>query len=78
MDNDEANDLGVKIPAYTVVDLKLSHQIAAARFGIAINNVLGEKYYNYAVRSQFTPDRYNVYPLPERVFMAFLEYRFGR
>lgn len=78
MDNDEANDLGVKIPAYTVVDLKLSHQIAAARFGIAINNVLGEKYYNYAVRSQFTPDRYNVYPLPERVFMAFMEYRFGR
>lgn len=78
MDNDEANDLGVKIPSYTVVDFKLTHQIAAARFGIAVNNALGEKYYNYAVRSQFTPDRYNVYPLPERVFTAFFEYRFGR
>ena len=78
MDNDEANDLGVKIPSYTVVDFKLTHQIAAARFGVAVNNALGEKYYNYAVRSQFTPDRYNVYPLPERVFTVFFEYRFGR
>ncbi|MEO8003317.1 MAG: TonB-dependent receptor [Betaproteobacteria bacterium] len=78
MDNDEANDLGVKIPAYTVVDLKLAQQIGAARFGVAINNALGEKYYNYAVRSQFTPDRYNVYPLPERTFMAFVEYKFGK
>ena len=78
MENDEANDLGVKIPAYTVVDLKLTHRLADARLGIAVNNVLGEKYFNYAVRSQFTPDRYNVYPLPERVFMAFVEYSFGR
>jgi iron complex outermembrane receptor protein len=78
MENDEANDLGVKIPAYSVVDLKLTHTVAAARFGIAVNNVLGDKYFNYAVRSQFVADRYNAYPLPERVFLAFFEYSFGR
>ncbi|HVY08309.1 MAG TPA: TonB-dependent receptor [Burkholderiales bacterium] len=78
MDNDEANDLGVKIPSYTVVDLKLTQQVGAARFGVAMNNALNEKYYNYAVRSQFVPDRYNAYPLPERTFMAFVEYRFGK
>ncbi|HEX4985886.1 MAG TPA: TonB-dependent receptor [Burkholderiales bacterium] len=78
MDNDEANDFGTKIPAYTVVDLKLTQQFGALRLGVAVNNALDEKYYNYAVRSQFVPDRYNAYPLPERTFMAFLEYRFGK
>ena len=78
MDNDEANNLGVKIPGYTVVDFKLTQQVGAARFGVAVNNALNEKYFNYAVRSQFTPDRYNAYPLPERTFMAFVEYKFGK
>ena len=33
-----------------------------------MNNLLDEKYYDYAVRSAFTPDRYSVYPLPGRSF----------
>jgi iron complex outermembrane recepter protein len=78
MDNDEANNLGTEIPAYTVVDFKLTQQVGAARFGVVVNNALNEKYFNYAVRSQFTPDRYNAYPLPERTFMAFVEYKFGK
>lgn len=76
LDNDEANTLGVKIPAYTVADLKLIHRSGAWTLSGAINNLLNEKYYNYAVRSQFTPDRYNAYPLPERNVMMALEYAF--
>lgn len=66
MDNDEPNNLGNKIPAYTVVDLKATRDFGKVRIGIAVNNLFDEKYYNYAVRSAFTPDRYAVYPLPGR------------
>jgi len=82
MDNDEGNTLGVKIPAYTVIDLKLVHQRGPWRASAAVNNLANEKYYNYAVRSQFRPapdrppDRYNAYPLPERNFTITLEYAF--
>jgi iron complex outermembrane receptor protein len=66
MDNDEPNTLGNKIPAYTVVDLKATRDFGRVRIGFAVNNLFDEKYYNYAVRSAFTPDRYAVYPLPGR------------
>ena len=66
MDNDEPNTLGNKIPAYTVVDLKATRDFGKVRIGFAVNNLFDEKYYNYAVRSAFTPDRYAVYPLPGR------------
>ena len=66
MDNDEPNTLGTKIPAYTLVDLKATREIGKVRVGFAINNLFDEKYFNYAVRSAFTPDRYAVYPLPGR------------
>jgi iron complex outermembrane receptor protein len=76
MDNDEGNTLGVKIPAYTVLDLKLIHQRGPWRLAAAVNNATNERYYNYAVRSQFVPDRYNAYPLPERNFTLTAEYTF--
>jgi iron complex outermembrane receptor protein len=66
MDNDEPNTLGRRIPAYYVVDLKLAQRYGWGRVAATINNVFDEKYYNYAVRSAFTPDRYSVYPLPGR------------
>ncbi|HTE14213.1 MAG TPA: TonB-dependent receptor, partial [Burkholderiales bacterium] len=77
MDNDEGNTLGVKIPAYTVVDLKLVYRSGPWTVGAAVNNLFGEKYFNYAVRSQFVADRYNVYPLPERnmTISALYEFR---
>lgn len=74
MDNDEGNTFGTKIPAYTVADLRLIHQRGPWRMSAAVNNLLNEKYYNYAVRSQFVPDRYNAYPLPERNVMLTLGY----
>ena len=76
MDNDEGNTFGVKIPAYTVADLKLAWQERGWRVSAAVNNLFNEKYYNYAVRSQFVADRYNAYPLPERNFTMTAEYTF--
>jgi iron complex outermembrane receptor protein len=75
MDNDEPNTLGTRIPAYYIVDLKLAQSFGWGRVAATINNLLGEKYYNYAVRSAFTPDRYSVYPLPERSFSLAVELR---
>jgi len=74
MDNDEGNDLGVKIPAYTTTDIKLIHRSGRWRMSAAVNNLLNESYYNYAVRSQFVPDRFNAYPLPTRNIQLTLEY----
>jgi iron complex outermembrane receptor protein len=76
MDNDEGNTLGVKIPAYTVADLKLSHRKGDWTVSAAINNLFDRQYYNYAVRSQFVADRYNAYPLPERNAGVTVEYVF--
>lgn len=75
MDNDEPNTLGVKIPSATLVDLKLSHDLGKARLGLALNNLLDRKYYNYAVRSAFVADRYSVYPLTGRTIGATLEFK---
>jgi len=77
MDNDEANDFYTQIPAYSVVDVKLTKQQADWSVGLVVNNMLDEEYYTYAVRSQFVADRYSAYPLPERTVTVFAEYRFG-
>jgi iron complex outermembrane receptor protein len=76
MDNDESNSLGVKIPSYKVVDLKLTHRYRSWLLAATVNNIFDEKYYNYAVRSQFVLDRYNAYPLPQRNGMVSVEYQF--
>ena len=76
MDNDEPNTLGSKIPAYTLLDAKLEHRFRGWKFALALNNLLDEKYYTYAVRSQFVPDRYAAYPLPGRHAWASAEYGF--
>lgn len=76
MDNDEGNDLGAKIPAYTVSNLRIEHRVDRWNLALAINNLFDEKYYSYAVKSQFTAGRYNAYPLPERNVLVSAEYRF--
>jgi len=74
MENDEGNTLGAAIPAHTVVDMKLVHRRGDWTLSAALNNVFDEKYFNYAVRSQFVADRYNAYPLPGRNLWVALEY----
>ena len=75
MDNDEPNSLGAKIPSYALLDLKLTREFGRGRLALAINNALDEAYYTYAVRSNFTPDRYNIYPLPGRTLSFTAELR---
>lgn len=76
MDNDEINTLGKYIPGYGVANLKLSHKLGAWNVSGSVNNLFDKKYYTYAVRSQFTADRYALYPLPERNLWMALEYDF--
>lgn len=73
MDNDEPNSLGVKIPAYTAVDLKAARDLGFGRIAFAVNNLFDQKYYTYAVRSNFVTDRYAIYPLPGRTVALTLE-----
>lgn len=74
MENDEGNSFGREIPGYGVADVKLTHRAGKLRLSVAIDNLFDRKYYTYAVRSQFVPDRFNAYPLPERSFWLTLEY----
>lgn len=77
-DNDESNTFGQKMPAYTVVDLRLSHSIDNWTFSLAVNNLFDKDYFSYAIRSLSTPGVYNAYPQPERNYFASVEYRFGK
>ena len=75
LDNDEVNTLEHRIPAYRVLDLKLAQTVGPARIAFIVNNVFNQKYYTYAVRSQFTADRYAVYPLPGTTYGLTVELR---
>jgi iron complex outermembrane receptor protein len=75
MDNDEPNTLGVKIPGYSTVDLKLGHSFGWGQLALAVNNLFGSDYYTYAVRSAFIADRYAVYPLPGRTVALSAEFK---
>ncbi|MDO8989615.1 MAG: TonB-dependent receptor [Sideroxyarcus sp.] len=75
MENDEPNTLGVKIPAYSLVDLKLTHQVGALQVNASVNNLFDRKYFNYAVCSQFTAGKYSAYTLPGRTLYMGLNYQ---
>lgn len=66
MENDEPNTLGFKIPAYALLDVKLTHEAQGWRFSASVNNLLDRDYFNYAISSQFTAGKYSAYPLPGR------------
>jgi iron complex outermembrane receptor protein len=73
MDNDEPNTLGRRIPAFSVADAKLAQSFSWGRLTAVVNNVFDQKYYTYAVRSQFIADRYAIYPLPGRTLSLAVE-----
>jgi iron complex outermembrane receptor protein len=75
MDNDEPNSLGVKIPGYSTVDLKLAHRFTWGRLALTVNNLFASDHYSYAVRSAFVADRYAVYPLPGRTVGLSAEFK---
>ena len=76
LDNDEPNTLEHRIPSYYVADVKLSQRFSWGRLSATVNNIFDERYYTYAVRSAFTPDRYAVYPLPGRTLALTAELLF--
>lgn len=76
MENDELNRFDQPIPAYTLVDLKLMREIGNWRLAAALNNLLDENYYSYAVHSTTNADRFNAYPLPGRHGWVSVEYAF--
>jgi iron complex outermembrane receptor protein len=75
MENDEPNTLGMKIPAYSLVDLKLAHQVGDLQVNASVNNLFDRKYFNYAVCSQFTAGKYSAYTLPGRTLYLGLNYQ---
>ena len=75
-DNDQANTFGQKMPAYTTVDMKLSHRDGSWLLAAAVNNLLNRQYFTYAVASTFTPGKYNAYPMQERNFSLNATYEF--
>jgi len=75
LDNDEPNTLGVKIPRALIADLKYAYRFTWGRVALSVNNLFNRSYYTYAVRSQFTADRYAVYPLPGRTVGLTVEFK---
>ncbi|MGA7593601.1 MAG: TonB-dependent receptor [Gallionella sp.] len=75
-DNDMANNFGQKMPAYTTVDMKLSHRNGHWLLAAAVNNLFDEKYFSYAVASTFTPGKYNAYPMQGRNVSLNASYEF--
>jgi iron complex outermembrane receptor protein len=67
MDNDQPNTQPL-IPANATVDFKLSGEYDRYFWSASVNNVFNALYYDYAIASAFTPDRFNAYPLPGRTF----------
>ena len=60
-DNDQANTFDQKMPAYTTVDMKLSHREGAWLLAAAVNNLFDRKYFTYGVASSLR--RANITPI---------------
>ncbi len=74
-DNDVTNDFGRKMPAYALVDLKLTHRVEGWRLSATLLNVFDKFYYSYAVRS-LVANTFNAYPSRPRTFLVAAEYTF--
>jgi len=64
-DNDQTNTFQ-KIPAYTMVDLKMGNGNKVWKWQAAVSNLFDKRAFDYGVRSTSSPNIYNAYPLPER------------
>ncbi len=73
-DGDELNAFNRKIPAYTVVDLKLSYDQRDWRFAAGVLNLFNEHYFSYGVFTGFPT--YSALPAPERALFVTARYTF--
>jgi iron complex outermembrane receptor protein len=70
LDNDEANRGTLKIPSYTVVDLRVGGEVQRFFWSFAVQNLFDRKYFDYGLDASFGAFlSYNVYPLPGRTYM---------
>ncbi|HEY9379763.1 MAG TPA: TonB-dependent receptor [Burkholderiales bacterium] len=73
-DNDQAN-LYRQMPSYSVVDLRVSHEIGDWLLAANLNNAFDEQYYSYAVVAG-DYSTFNAYPQGRRSLFVSAEYRF--
>jgi iron complex outermembrane receptor protein len=73
-DGDETNTFGRRMPAYTVVDAKLTHATGGWLLAASVKNLFNEKYFSYGVFTGFPT--YSALPAPERSVFVSAEYRF--
>ena len=78
-DSDETNTFGRKMPAYTVVDLKLAYENRGWLVSAGVKNLFNEKYFSYGVFSPAFPPfpaDFFAYPAPERSLFVTVQYDF--
>ena len=73
-DGDEANTFGRKMPAYTLVDVKLSNETRGWLLSAGVKNMFNQKYFSYGLFTGFPT--FIAYPAPERSFFASAMYTF--
>ena len=73
-DGDELNAFDRKMPAYTVVDLKLAYDQPDWRFTAGVQNLFNKAYYSYGVYTGFPT--YSALPAPERMVFVTARYTF--
>jgi iron complex outermembrane receptor protein len=73
-DGDETSNFGRKIPAYTVVDLKLAREAGGWRLTGGVRNLFNRKYFSYGVFTGFPT--FSALPAPERAVFVSAQYTF--
>ncbi len=73
-DGDEANTFGRKMPSYTLVDAKLSHEYRGWLLNAGVKNLFNQKYFSYGVFTGFPT--FSAYPAPERSVFVSAQYTF--
>ena len=69
MDNDQANFQPL-IPAHTTADVRIGGEFKNFFWSVSVQNLFNAQYFDYAVASSATFNRYNAYPLAGRTYMV--------
>lgn len=73
-DNDQANTFYRQMPAYTLMDMKLEHDLGRVRLAFEVRNLFDREYYSYGIRNG-AGTTFNAFPAPGRAAYLSLGYR---
>jgi iron complex outermembrane receptor protein len=73
-DGDETNTFGRRMPSYTLVDMKITHEVRDWRVAAGVRNLFDEKYFSYGVFTGFPT--FAALPAPERTIFLTAQYTF--